>query len=167
MDAGINVGIGTDGSCSNNSLDMCVVFRRFHAVFLISYACLGSSKLLHFFKSCAPTTPPPLTPTRYLSPTCLSLLLTFKPIFSYAFAPRIVNRSRLYFSHEAIVLVRPFFNSPPAQIVRCATLNGAQAVKVNAGAVEVGRLADLIAIDCRYVLVVTILVIVDVVVVVA
>jgi cytosine/adenosine deaminase-related metal-dependent hydrolase len=34
--------------------------------------------------------------------------------------------------------------------VRCATLNGAQAVKVNAGAIEVGRLADLIALDCRY-----------------
>ena len=34
--------------------------------------------------------------------------------------------------------------------MRCATLNGAQAVKVNAGAIEVGRLADLIALDCRY-----------------
>ncbi len=34
--------------------------------------------------------------------------------------------------------------------MRCATLNGAQAVKVNAGAIEAGRLADLIALDCRY-----------------
>ena len=39
-------------------------------------------------------------------------------------------------------------------------------MKVNAGAVEVGRLADLIAIDCRCVVVFTILIVCDVVVVV-
>jgi hypothetical protein len=36
----------------------------------------------------------------------------FQSHFLYFFCTaRIVNHSRLYFSHEAIVLVRPFFNS--------------------------------------------------------
>jgi hypothetical protein len=49
--------------------------------------------------------------------------------------------------HHYMIAFCPHFS---LQVVCCATLNGASALKINAGAVEVGRLADLIAIDCRF-----------------
>ena len=140
MDAGVNVGIGTDGSCSNNSLDMCVIFHRYCAVIFTSSACLESSKPHPSFKSCAPMTLPPWTLIR-----C--------PVLVHARSS--THRFRCTAHASCNMMLRPTAAPAPHppltpfQIVRCATLNGAQAVKVNAGAVEVGRLADLIAIDCR------------------
>lgn len=80
IDAGVNVGIGTDGSCSNNSLDM--------------FGELKTASLLQKLRT---------------------------------------NNATALDAHT---------------VIRCATLNGAKALKINAGAVEAGRLADLIAIDC-------------------
>jgi cytosine/adenosine deaminase-related metal-dependent hydrolase len=122
IDAGVNVGIGTDGSCSNNSLDMCTAaapsavspFERFLQVWRAQdrfVAAKAAHKQRH-------------------GPGC-------------PHGPSILKLNFPFTSPDA------FPPPPPLQVIRCATLNGAKALKINAGAVEAGRLADLIAIDCR------------------